>query len=124
MLNYMIIGLGGFVGAIARYAASAWIGQKWGRVFPLGTFIVNIVGSFFIGFVISLTTEKLMVNPQWRLFFAVGVLGAFTTFSTFELETGNLIRDSEWMLAAMNVVFSVVAGFAALKLGDFLARAI
>jgi len=124
MQNLLIIGFGGFLGAIARYAVSAWIGQRWGRIFPLGTFVINVSGSFLIGLVISLSTERFMINPQWRLFLAVGVLGAFTTFSTFELETGNLVRDSEWLLAALNVVCSVMAGFAALKLGDVIGRAI
>jgi len=72
----------------------------------------------------SLFTERFMVNPQWRLFLAVGFLGAYTTFSTFEFETGGLLKDGEWMLAGMNVVFSVAAGFIALKLGDLIAKAI
>ena len=112
------------MGAIARYAAGMWIGQKWGRTFPLGTFCINISGTFLIGLVMPLFTERLMVNPQWRLFFAVGFLGAYTTFSTFEFETGGLIRDGEWVLAALNVGLSVFAGFMALKLGEVIAKAI
>jgi CrcB protein len=124
MINYLIIGIGGFIGAIARYAIGLWIGQKWGRSFPLGTFFINVSGSFFIGLLMSLFTEKLMVNPQWRLFLIVGFLGAYTTFSTFEYETGSLLKDGEWLLALMNVVFSVVAGFVALKVGEMIAKAI
>ncbi len=112
------------MGAITRYAVSLWIGQKWGRIFPLGTFFINISGSFLIALVMSLSTERLMVSPQWRLFLAVGFLGAYTTFSTFEFETGNLLRDGEWMMAGLNVVLSVVAGFVALKIGDVIARMI
>jgi len=124
MQNYLIIGLGGFLGAVARYAVSFWIGQRWGKSFPLGTFVINVSGSFFIGLIMSLFTERLMVNPQWRLFLAVGFLGAYTTFSTFEFETGSLIKDGEWLIAATNVVFSVIAGFVALKIGDLLAKAV
>jgi fluoride exporter len=124
MQNVLIVGIGGFLGAIARYVVALWIGQKWGRVFPLGTFIINVSGSFLIGLVMPLFTERFMVNPQWRLFFAVGFLGAYTTFSTFEFETGGLIRDGEWTLATLNVVGSVLAGFIALKLGDVIAKSI
>jgi CrcB protein len=124
MGNFLAVGAGGFLGAIARYSVGLWIGQKWGRSFPLGTFVVNVSGSFMIGLVMTLFTERLMVNPQLRLLVAVGFLGAFTTFSTFELETGNLLRDSEWMLAAMNVVLSVLAGFVALKIGEIVAKTV
>ena len=122
--DYFIIGLGGFLGAVARYAVALWIGQRWGRIFPLGTFVINVSGSFLISLFMSLFTEKFMVNPQIRLFLVIGFLGAYTTFSTFEYETGNLVRDGEWFLALANVVLSVVAGFVALKLGDFIARSI
>jgi fluoride exporter len=124
MLNYLVIGLGGFLGATTRYAVSLWIGQNWGRSFPLGTFFVNVTGSFLIALIMSLTTERFMVNPQWRLFLAVGFLGAYTTFSTFELETGSLLRDGEWAIALLNVVLSVVAGFIALKIGEIIAKTI
>jgi CrcB protein len=124
MINYLIIGMGGFIGAMVRYAIGLWIGQRWGRSFPLGTFFINVSGSFFIGLIMSLFTERFMVNPQWRLLLVVGFLGAYTTFSTFEYETGRLVKDGEWLIASMNVVLSVFAGFVALKLGEVIARAI
>ncbi|MBA4371777.1 MAG: fluoride efflux transporter CrcB [Thermodesulfovibrio sp.] len=124
MQSVLIVGVGGFLGAIARYVLALWIGQKWGRIFPLGTFVINISGSFLIGLIMPLFTERFMVNPQWRLFFAVGFLGAYTTFSTFEFETNGLIRDGEWTLAALNAAGSVLAGFVALKLGDVIAKSI
>jgi CrcB protein len=124
MMNYLVIGLGGFLGATTRYAVALWIGQKWGRSFPLGTFFVNVTGSFLIALIMSLTAERFMVNPQWRLFLAVGFLGAYTTFSTFELETGALLRDGEWTIALLNVVLSVTAGFIALKIGEIIAKTI
>ncbi len=124
MQDYLIIGIGGFLGAVTRYAVAIWIGQRWGRGFPLGTFAINVSGSFLIGLLMTLFTERFMVNPQWRLFLVIGFLGAYTTFSTFEFETGALLKDGEWMLAGMNVVFSVAAGFVALKIGDIIAKTV
>lgn len=124
MINYLIIGVGGFLGAIARYAIGVWIGHKWGRIFPFGTFVINVSGSFFIGLLMSLFTERFMVNPQWRLLLVVGFLGAYTTFSTFEYETGRLVKDGEWLIASMNVVLSVFVGFVALKIGEVIAKSI
>jgi len=122
MVNILIIGIGGFLGAIARYGVALWVGQRWGRSFPLGTFLINISGSFLIGLLMSLFTERFMVNPQWRLLLVVGFLGAYTTFSTFEYETGALLKDGEWMIAGLNVILSVFVGFAALKLGEVIAK--
>ena len=124
MVNIFLIGIGGFIGAVARYGMAVWIGQRWGRSFPLGTFIINVSGSFLIGLLMTLFTERFLVNPQWRLFMVVGFLGAYTTFSTFEYETGTLLKDGEWLIAGMNVMFSVVVGFAALKLGEVIAKSI
>lgn len=124
MVNIFIIGIGGFLGAVARYGVALWIGQRWGRSFPFGTFVVNVSGSFLIGLLMSLFTERFMVNPQWRLLFVVGFLGAYTTFSTFEYETGTLLKDGEWMIAMLNVVLSVIVGFMALKLGETIAKSI
>jgi CrcB protein len=122
MNNILLIGAGGFLGAVARYAIGLWIGQRWGRAFPFGTFFINISGSFLIGFLMSLFTERLVLNPQWRMFFIIGFIGSYTTFSTFEYETGALIGDSEWLFAMFNVVLSVALGFIALKLGEGAAR--
>jgi len=124
VINYFIIGIGGFAGAVVRYALATWIGQQWGRTFPLGTFVINVSGSFLIGLLMTLLAEKFLVNPQWRLLLVVGFLGAYTTFSTFEYETGSLLKDSEIMLATLNVLLSVLLGFVALKTGEFIARII
>lgn len=124
MANIFIIGIGGFLGAISRYGVALWIGQRWGRGFPLGTFVINVSGSFLIGLLMSLLTERFMVNPQWRLMLIVGFLGAYTTFSTFEYETGTLLKDGEWLIAMLNVVLSVIVGFFALKLGEVIAKSI
>ncbi len=124
MANIVIIGIGGFLGAISRYGIALWIGQRWGRSFPLGTFVINVTGSFLIGLLMTLMTERIIENPQWRLLLVVGFLGAYTTFSTFEYETGSLLKDGEWMYAGLNAILSVVVGFIALKLGEVIAKSI
>ena len=123
-MNYLVIGVGGFVGAIARYVLAVWIGQRWGRSFPLGTFVINVSGSFLIGLLMTLMAERFTENPQWRLLLVVGFLGAYTTFSTFEYETGTLLKDGEWLYAGVNVIGSVFVGFMALKLGEIIARSV
>ena len=121
-IRLLFVGAGGFFGAIVRYSVGLWIGQRWGRSFPLGTFVINVTGSFLIGFLMPLLTERLVVNPQWRLMLIVGFLGAYTTFSTFEYETGALLTDGEWMFASVNIILSVLIGFMGLKLGEMLAK--
>jgi CrcB protein len=123
-MNVLFIGIGGALGAVSRYALALWIGQRWGRSFPLGTFVINVSGSFLIGLLMTLLSERFTENPQWRLLLVVGFLGAYTTFSTFEYETGALLKDGEWAFAMLNIVLSVVIGFIALKLGEFIAKMI
>lgn len=124
MMNALVIGIGGFVGAVSRYGIAVWIGQRWGRSFPLGTFVINVSGSFLIGLLMTLMADRFTENPQWRLLLVVGFLGAYTTFSTFEYETGALLKDGEWLFAGLNVVLSVIVGFVALKLGEMIAKTI
>jgi fluoride exporter len=124
MMKLFLVGIGGFTGAVARYVIALWIGQRWGRSFPLGTFVINVSGSFLIGLLMTLMAEKFTVDPQWRLLLVVGFLGAYTTFSTFEYETGALLKDGEWAFAMLNIILSVVAGFIALKLGEGIAKSI
>jgi CrcB protein len=123
-MNIVIIGIGGALGAVSRYAVALWIGQRWGRSFPLGTLMINVSGSFLIGLFMTLMSERFTENPQWRLLLVVGFLGAYTTFSTFEYETGALLKDGEWAFAMLNIVLSVVIGFIALKLGEIIAKTI
>ena len=124
MMNYLVVFAGGGIGSVARFALAVWIGQRWGRSFPLGTFVVNVFGSFLIGLLMTLMAERFMENPQWRLLLVVGGLGGFTTFSTFQYETGKLVVDGELLYAALNIVLSVLVGFMALKLGEVIARSI
>ena len=123
-MTYIVVFLGGGIGAVVRFVLATWIGQRWGRSFPLGTFVINVSGSFLIGFLMTLMAELFVENPQWRLFLVVGGLGGYTTFSTFQYETGQLVFDGEIWYAALNIILSVTAGFIALKLGDVLGKII
>ncbi len=124
MMNYIMVFAGGGIGSVIRFALGTWIGQHWGRSFPLGTFIINVTGSFLIGLLMTLITVRVIVNPQWRLLLVVGGLGGYTTFSTFQYETGKLVMDGELAYAALNMVLSVAVGFMALKLGEVIAKII
>lgn len=122
MIKYIVIFAGGGIGSVVRFLVASWIGQKWGRSFPMGTFVVNVSGSFLIGFLMTLMAELFIENPQWRLFLVIGGLGGYTTFSTFQYETGKLVIDGELAYAALNLVLSVAVGFIALKLGEITAK--
>lgn len=118
----LFVGLGGFVGANARYLAGEWARQKWGGDFPYGTFIINVSGSFILGLFATLSLA-LSWNDKWRLLIAVGFVGAYTTFSTFEFETLQLIaQGNRYRAAAVNLLGSVIVGFFAAWLGVQLAR--
>lgn len=106
----LLVGIGGFLGANARYLLGGWISARFGSFFPYGTFVINVTGSFILGFFMAFAQDRAWVNPNWRLAFAVGFVGAYTTFSTFEYESMLLLRDGEFLLAAANVIGSVITG--------------
>jgi CrcB protein len=109
--------LGGATGSLTRYVVGTAIMNRVGGSFPLGTVIINITGSFLIGFLMTLFTERLNPHPNWRLALVVGFLGGYTTFSSFEWETLSLVRDGARWLGLLNVAGSVVLGYAAVWLG-------
>ena len=121
-MRYLIVGAGGFIGAVARFAVGVYFDTFWRRDFPLATFVVNVSGCFILGLFLTLATERLPVDPRLRLFLATGFVGAYTTFSTFEYETQRLTTTGALGWAIVNVLTSVAAGFAAVQLGVFLAR--
>jgi CrcB protein len=121
-VRYLVISLGGILGANARYLLGNWIAARYGASFPYGTMVINVSGSFVIGFFLVLTTERFVVHPNWRLFFAVGFLGAYTTFSTFSFETATLFQNGSWSLGLANVFWSVVLGLVAVLAGMALGR--
>jgi CrcB protein len=121
-LTYLLIGIGGFLGANARYLVGGWIAERYGTSFPYGTLIINVSGSFILGFFLVFISERLLVHPNWRLFVAIGFLGAYTTFSTFSFESLALIQERSYLLALTNVVGSVVLGLIAALVGMVIAR--
>ncbi len=121
MIRYLLVMLGGGLGSLARYAAGLAIMTRFGARFPLGTMVINVTGSFVIGFLMVLLTERFEPHPYWRLLLVVGFLGGYTTFSSFEYETYALMRGGGAWLAMANVAGSVVFGFAAVWLGTALA---
>lgn len=112
--------LGGAGGSLARYLIGAAIMNRAGGRFPYGTVFINITGSFLIGFLMTLLTIRLS-HPNWRLLLVVGFLGGYTTFSSFEWETLGLMREGARWLGLINVLGSVVIGYAAVWLGAVLA---
>ena len=120
-----IIGAGGFVGAVLRYLVSGWVQYRSGSIFfPFGTMAVNMIGCLVIGFLTYLVEARSMFTPEVRSFVLVGLLGAFTTFSTFGNETLALIRDSRLDLAAVNAGLQVSAGVCLVWIGRILAAAL
>ena len=118
----LVVGLGGFLGAIARYAVGVWIETFWRRDFPLATFLVNVTGCFILGFFLAIATERMSISPMMRLLVATGFVGAYTTFSTFEYETQRLTTTGAFGWALVNVLASVAIGFLAVRLGVQLGR--
>jgi CrcB protein len=123
LLKYLVVGLGGFVGANTRYIVGSWVARRWGTAFPYGTLLINVTGSFILGLFAALALRYAW-NDNWRLLIAIGFVGAYTTFSTFEYETLQLVADGAWQRAATNVAVSVACGFAAAYLGVVVARAL
>ncbi len=121
MERYLIVLAGAGLGGVARYALGSWIMTRSGARFPLGTFVINVSGSFLIGLLMSLLTERWQPHPHWRLFLVVGVLGGYTTFSSFEYETFQAARDGERWMGLLYVAGSVLLGYAAVWLGTVLA---
>ena len=119
--RYLAVLSGAGLGGLARYIVGSAIAARWGGRFPLATFLVNITGSFLAGLLMILLTERFTVHPNWRLFLMVGVLGGYTTFSAFQVETFTAARAGERWTALGYVLSSVIFGYAAVWLGAWLA---
>ena len=124
MVEYLWVGLGGFLGANARYALGLWIVERFGSGFPWHTLAINVSGSFAIGLIMVLLAEKLIADPAWRLLLVVGFLGGYTTFSSYTFEALALVEAGEWAAAAWYVLGSNGLGLVATVLGMVVARAV
>lgn len=122
MTQMLAIALGGGLGSLLRYLMSNWVYARLGRDFPYGTLAVNVLGSLLIGLLYVLLVERLSLGPLWRAALLIGVLGGFTTFSSFSLETLQLLEQGEWLRAALNVILSVSVCLIATGLGLMLGR--
>ncbi len=122
-MNLLLVALGGAIGSAARYLVGVFIGNHFGPDFPWGTFIVNVSGSFLIGVVVAFVGGGIL-PAEARPFLAVGVLGGYTTFSTYSHETLQLVQDGELGAVALNSLGQVVAGLVAVYLGVVIARAL
>jgi CrcB protein len=118
------IALAGALGTLARYGLSGIVQNLCGEEFPWGTLAVNCLGCFLFGLVWSLAESRILISGQARFVILVGFMGAFTTFSTFAFETGEQLRDAEWLIASGNLLAHVVLGIGLFLLGGAIARSL
>lgn len=124
MSNYLLIAGFGAAGAVSRYALDSAMGNGFGGGFPWGTLTVNVVGCFLLGVLVALSSERLLLDDNWRIALGVGFLGSFTTFSTYAVQSIKLAEDSAWLLTFANVFGMVALGLAAALAGLALGRTI
>ena len=121
MIRYILVLAGGAVGCLTRFVVGTAIVARLGGRFPYGTVFINITGSFLIGFAMTFLTERSYLSPNWRFLIVVGFLGGYTTFSSFQWETLNLMKDGSRWLGFLNGFGSLIVGYAAVWLGAIIA---
>lgn len=121
-VQYVVVAVGAMLGANLRFVLGNWAADRFGPDFPYGTLLINVTGSFAIGIVLSLIGARVGISPLWRLFFATGFLGGYTTFSSYTWETLTLAESGDWLPAAIYVVGSNAIGLVGVWLGATLAR--
>ena len=121
-VTLLLVGLGGALGSMARYLFSTLISRLALSLFPFGTFAVNVVGCVLFGIIVGLAEQRSVFRPEARAFLLIGVLGGFTTFSTFAFESFQLLRDGQFISAAVNVAGQVIAGVVGLWAGFVFSR--
>lgn len=107
-----------------RYWIGGWAAQRLGTSFPYGDLIINLTGSFILGFFLTLATERLLLDPRWRVVLAIGFLGSYTTFSSYTFESLSLIMENQWLSGLLNLFGSAFLGGVSVFLGIIFARAI
>lgn len=123
-MQVILVGVGGALGAISRFFMGNIVGKILGSALPYGTFIINVVGCFCMGLLMTVIAERHLLPPEWRLFLCVGFLGGFTTFSSFGYETFGLIHSGKLLAALGYAGGSVVLGLLAATVGVYVARAL
>ena len=122
MSKYLAIMFGGAIGAVSRFLVATLVTSLYSTAFPLGTFVINVTGSFFIGFLMTLFLNRTAIHVNWRLFLVTGILGGYTTFSSFEWEALAALRSGAEALSFLYLGSSVVLGLAAAWLGLLIAN--
>ena len=121
-MNYLWIAIGAVVGASARYLLSTYVARHFSAVFPYGTLLINITGSLILGFFLIYSTERVLIDPRWRLLVAIGFCGSYTTFSSYAFESFALMEQSQWLMVGLNVLLSNALCIGAVLAGAALAR--
>ena len=124
MTRVLLVAVFGAVGATSRYAIDGMVYDVWSGRFPLGTFLINVAGSFALGILVAVTTERMLLSPNWRFALGIGFLSAFTTFSTYTYDTIRLAESNQWGLALLNAFGSLAVGLLAAFVGLKVGRAI
>jgi fluoride exporter len=122
MAQTLLVMLGGGIGAALRFAVNTYVTRLYGGLFPMGTFLINVTGSFLIGILMTIFVSRPDIHSNWRLFCVTGILGGYTTFSSFEWETFATMRSGAMLVALSNVTLSVLLGFVGVWLGSLLAN--
>jgi CrcB protein len=122
--NFLAISVAAIVGANLRYLLSRVAARELGPVFPYGTLSINVVGSFIVGFFLIWTTERVLIDPRWRLLIVIGFCGSFTTFSSYAFETMAYFDHGQWGLMAINILSNNVLCLGGALAGMALARAV
>jgi fluoride exporter len=121
-VNFVTVALGAIVGANLRYILSRLAARLMGPVFPYGTLLINVTGSFIVGWFMIWTTERVLVDPRWRLLIVIGFCGGFTTFSSYAFETMAYFEQGQWSLMATNIIANNLLSLLAAVAGMALAR--
>jgi CrcB protein len=117
ILNIFLIAIGGALGSVARYLISTFVLRTTGTLFPLGTFVVNVIGCLAFGAIAGAASQRVQLAPALRLFLLTGILGGFTTFSSYAFESFTLVRDGQFLWASLNIAGQVIAGLAGMWAG-------
>ena len=122
MKNFLVISVAAIMGANLRFFLSRLAAKEFGPIFPAGTLIINIVGSFIVGFFVIWTSERVLLDPRWRLLVVVGFCGSFTTFSSYAFETMSFFEQGQWALMVTNILGNNILCLAGALAGMALAR--